>query len=31
LKRPPHAGDLYVFRGKRGDLIKVLWRNGIGL
>ena len=22
LKRDPHAGDLYVFRGKRGHLIK---------
>jgi transposase len=31
LKRDPHAGDLYVFRGKRGDLIKVLWHDGIGL
>ena len=20
LKRDPHAGDLYVFRGRRGDL-----------
>jgi transposase len=25
LKRDPHAGDLYVFRGRRGDLIKVIW------
>jgi len=31
LKRDPHAGELYVFRGKRGDLIKVLWHDGIGL
>jgi transposase len=31
LKRDPHAGDLYVFRGKRGDLIKCLWHDGIGL
>ncbi len=22
LNRDPHAGDLYVFRGRRGDLIK---------
>ncbi len=22
LKRDPHVGDLYVFRGSRGDLIK---------
>jgi transposase len=31
LKRDPHAGDLYLFRGKRGDLIKCLWHDGIGL
>jgi transposase len=24
LGRDPHAGDLYVFRGARGDSIKVL-------
>ena len=24
LGRDPHAGDLYVFRGRRGDLIKIL-------
>jgi transposase len=23
LGRDPHAGDLYVFRGARGDLIKI--------
>lgn len=28
LGRNPHAGDLYVFRGRRGDLIKVLWPTG---
>jgi transposase len=31
LGRDPHAGDLYVFRGRRGDLIKVLWHDGLGL
>ena len=31
LKRDPHAGDLYVFRGKRGHLIKILWHDGIGM
>jgi transposase len=31
LKRDPHAGDLYVFRGRRGDLIKVLWHDGLGM
>ena len=25
LGRDPHAGDLYVFRGARGDLIKIVW------
>ena len=30
LKRNPHAGDLYVFRGKRGDLIKIIWHDGQG-
>jgi hypothetical protein len=28
LKRDPHAGDLYVFRGRRGDLIKIIWHDG---
>ncbi len=31
LKRDPHVGDLYVFRGRRGDLIKIVWHDGIGL
>ena len=26
----PHAGDLYVFRGRRGDLIKIIWHDGQG-
>jgi transposase len=30
LKRDPHAGDLFVFRGRRGDLIKILW-HGLGM
>ena len=25
LDRDPHAGDLFVFRGRRGDLLKILW------
>jgi transposase len=29
--RDPNAGDLYVFRGRRGDLIKILWHDGLGL
>ena len=31
LRRNPHAGDLYVFRGKRGDLLKILWHDGLGM
>jgi transposase len=31
LGRDPHAGDLYVFRGRRGDLIKVVWHDGLGM
>ena len=31
LGRDPHAGDLFVFRGRRGDLIKILWHDGVGL
>ncbi len=31
LGRDPHAGDLYVFRGVRGDLVKILWHDGIGM
>jgi transposase len=31
LSRDPHAGDLYVFRGKRGDLVKILWHDGLGI
>jgi transposase len=25
LRRDPHTGDLYVFRGKSGKLIKIFW------
>ncbi len=31
LRRDPHASDLYVFRGRRGDLIKILWHDGLGM
>ncbi|HWY81895.1 MAG TPA: IS66 family insertion sequence element accessory protein TnpB [Roseiarcus sp.] len=31
LKRDPHSGHLFVFRGRRGDLIKCLWSDGQGL
>src|SRR5208337_3795949 len=28
--RDPHAGDLWVFRGRRGDLMKLIWHDGDG-
>jgi transposase len=31
LGRDPHAGDLFVFRGKRGDQIKIIWHDGLGM
>ena len=31
LKRDPHAGDLYVLRGRGGGLIKILWHDGLGM
>jgi transposase len=31
LRRDPHAGDLYVFRGRSGSLIKILWHDGLGM
>ena len=31
LLRDPHAGDVYVFRGKRGNLLKILWHDGLGM
>jgi transposase len=31
LEQSPFSGHVFVFRGKRGDLIKLLWRDGDGL
>src|ERR1700739_4172834 len=31
LTQDPFSGHLFVFRGRRGDLIKVLWWDGQGL
>ena len=30
LKADPHSGHVFVFRGKRGDLIKIIWHDGQG-
>ena len=29
--RDPFAGDLYIFRGRRGDLCKIIWHYGVGM
>jgi transposase len=31
LAQDPFEGHLFVFRGRRGDLIKILWWDGQGL
>jgi transposase len=31
LGRDPFSGHVFVFRGRRGDLVKLLWWDGDGL
>ena len=31
LEQSPHTGAIFAFRGKRGDLVKLLWYDGQGL
>ena len=31
LEADPFSGHVFVFRGKRGDLLKILWWSGDGL
>lgn len=31
LGRDPFKGDVFVFRGKSGRLIKAIWHDGVGL
>jgi transposase len=31
LKHDPHSGQVFVFRGRRGDLIKLIWWDGQGI
>ncbi len=31
LHKNPHSGALFAFRGKRGDLVKLLWYDGQGM
>lgn len=30
LRRDPHCGHLFVFRGRKGNLIKIIWHDGQG-
>jgi transposase len=30
LSSDPHSGHLFVFRGRRGDLLKIIWWDGQG-
>jgi transposase len=30
LKQDPFAGQLFVFRGRRGDLVEIIWWDGQG-
>lgn len=30
LQQDPYSGHLFVFRGRRGDLIKIIWWDGQG-
>jgi transposase len=31
LGRDPHAGEIFCVRGRRGDLVKLLWHDGVGM
>ena len=31
FRRDPHSGHLFVFRGRRGDLLKALWHDDQGM
>lgn len=31
LQQSPFSGHVFVFRGRRGDLIKLLWWSGDGM
>jgi transposase len=30
LGRDPHGGEIFCFRGRKGDLVKLLWHDGTG-
>ncbi len=28
LSEDPHSGQIFIFRGRRGDLVKIIWWDG---
>lgn len=31
LGRDPHAGEIFCYRGRKGDLVEILWHDGVGM
>lgn len=31
IGRDPYAGEIFCFRGRKGDLVKILWHDGVGM
>ena len=31
LNRDPYAGDIFIFRGRSGSLVKILWHDDFGM
>ncbi|NKX75384.1 IS66 family insertion sequence element accessory protein TnpB [Rhodobacteraceae bacterium R_SAG3] len=31
IGRDPHSGEIFCFRGRKGDLVKILWHDGVGM
>ncbi|WP_206078575.1 IS66 family insertion sequence element accessory protein TnpB [Poseidonocella sp. HB161398] len=31
LGRDPHGGEIFCFRGRKGDLVKLIWHDGVGM
>jgi transposase len=31
VQRDPHTGDIFVFRGRAGSLVKILWHDEAGM
>ena len=31
LGRDPHPGEIFCFRGRKGDLVKLPWHDGVGM